>query len=135
MEKVEYIGCFFDPQEMKKHVNGIERTALYRTISSPHVTFVYNPSSIPKEMLGQEVTVQAEGYGNDGENEALQVSFLKLPAGLEALAAGIPVPHITLSVSRQGKPVNSRYLTFKPIAPFALTGIFGAMDEDGVLHT
>ena len=135
MYTVKYLGCFFDPEEIKKHLTKLERNVLDRVIPFPHVTVSYSPTSVPWDLFGKEVTVKVVGYGNDGENEALQVAFLSVPAELSALAAEVSVPHITLSVSKGGKSVNSRDLEFKPIAPYVLTGIFGAMDEDGEIHT
>lgn len=134
MYTVKYIGCFFAPEEVKKCLTDLERNVLDREISAPHVTFSYEPKSVPWEFFGEEVTVKAVGYGNDGENEALQVEFIKLPAGLNELTSEIAVPHITLSVSKRGRSVNSRWLEFKPITPFAMTGIFGAMDDEGAIH-
>lgn len=131
MNTVKYIGCFFDPEELRKHLINLERKALSEAVSSPHVTFVYSPVYVPWNLLGEEITVKAVGYGNNGENEALKIEFLELPAGLKALAAEIAVPHITLSVSENGEAVNSRDLEFNPTEPFVLTGVFGAMGRDG----
>lgn len=135
MEEIRYIGCFFTPEDVEAAMLTQPRQRLYRTIAHPHVTFAYRPESVPAELFGLSVTVKAVGCGNDGENEALLVEFAELPPALKPLADEIPVPHITLSVSEDGQPVNSRYLDFRPIAPFFLTGVFGGMDEADGLHT
>ena len=131
MGKILYIGCFFDPEKLEKALAGCQRTPLSQKIEVPHVTFAFRPETVPAELFGTAVTVRAVGYGNDGANEALAVEFLAVPEGLEALASRIPVPHITLSVSKTGKPVNSRYLTFTPMEPITLTGRFGGMEVSG----
>ena len=135
MKAIKYIGCFFEPAQLQEKLTGYERTPLFRTISAPHITFAYRPEAVDTALFGIPVTVEAVGYGNDGENEALQVVFRELPGELKNLADHIAVPHITLSVSEQGQSVNSRYLPFLPIAPFTLTGVFGAMDEAGNIYT
>lgn len=135
MDTVKYCGCFLDPQAVKKGLDGVLRNVLYRQIPDLHITFAYRPDSVPWDEMGKEVRVNVVGYGNDGENEALLVEFAEVPAGLQELAARIAVPHITLSVSREGRSVNSRWLEFTPIAPYTLTGIFGVMDEDGQVRT
>lgn len=53
-----------------------------------------------------------------------------LSESLKALGEAIPMPHITLSVSRTGKPVNSRNLHFAPMTPFTIERIFGGLDMD-----
>ena len=135
MEEMHYIGCFFAPEDVEAAMLTQPRQRLSRTILHPHVTFVYRPDTVPEALFGLPVTVKAVGYGNDGENEGLLVEFSDLPEDLAPLAARIPVPHITLSVSETGKPVNSRYLSFRSIDPFFLTGVFGGMDEAGAVRT
>ena len=135
MLTVQYIGCFFDPETFQKQLNQLAREPLDRKIPTPHITFVYEPESIPWEQFGKEVTVNVVGYGNNGENEALKVAFVQLPDELKTLASEIAVPHITLSVAKTGSSVNSKFLDFAPITPFPLKGIFGAMDTEGTVRT
>lgn len=133
-DPVKYIGCFFDPAELEEKLQALERKPLFRAIPAPHITFVYRPEAIPAELFGLPVKVEAVGYGNDGENEALQVAFAELPEALRPLGDSIPVPHITLSVAENGESVNSGFLTFKPIVPFMLTATFGAMHDSGKIQ-
>ena len=135
MENIKYIGCFFDPETLAEKLVTMERTFLFRKIPAPHVTFVYAPVQVPEELFGETITVTVIGYGNNGENEALLVMFSYVPDSLKALAAAIPVPHITLSVSENGSSVNSKDLAFRNTAPFTLTGVFGAMDMEGHIYT
>lgn len=135
MTKIEYIGCFFDPEIYLQIPQAGRQGPLYRTIACPHVTFAYSPKSVPFSLFGTPVSVKVVGYGCDGVNEALQVEFVDLPRELQGLAAEIPVPHITLSVAKNGKPVNSRFLSFQPTESYILQGIFGGMGLDGLLYT
>lgn len=135
MNKIEYVGCFFDPQTILRVPIGNRQGPLYRTIATPHVTFIFAPREVPCSLFGRRVIVKAVGYGCDGQNEALQVEFLDLSPALQDLAAQISIPHITLSVAKGAKPFNSRHLDFRPIEPFLLEGTFGGMDLDGSLHT
>lgn len=132
---IKYTGCFFAPELLKRSLENCTRQKLAKEIANPHVTFVYRPEEVPAMLFGQRVTVRAIGYGCDGENEALQVEFADLPDCLKPYTGDIAIPHITLSIAGSAKAVNSRYLDFKPIVPFPLTGIFGGMDEAGTVHT
>ena len=131
MREIAYIGCFFSWEEVMEKAALCRKDRLYRSIQNPHVTFVYHPDTIPYEAFGTPVTVTVVSYGCDGENEAFGVVIGDLPEVLQPLAQAIEVPHITISVSETGKPVNSRYVTYAPIESFTMQGIFGGMGEDG----
>ena len=135
MEKIKYIGCFFDLRELEARLASFPRQPLEKPIDQPHVTFVYRPREVPWEAFGQRIPVEIVGYGRDEENEALAVRFPALPESLQILADAIPVPHITLSVSRNGKPVNSSRLRFSPVTPFVIEGVFGGLDVNDDLRT
>lgn len=135
MRKIEYIGCFFSQEVILEKAAQYHGDRLYRRISSPHVTFAFRPDTIPYEAFGCPVTVKVVSYGCDGENEAFGVEFEELPEILLPLSRQIKVPHITISVSRTGKPVNSSYISYEPIAPFTLQGVFGGMGTDGIVYT
>ena len=131
--QIKYIGCFFDPEALRQIPKAGRTGPLYRTITHPHVTFAYRPQKVPVSMFGAPITVRVVGYGCDGTNEALQVEFIDLPEELLALAADIPIPHITLSVAENGKPFDSRFLNYHPTETYLLKGIFGGMALDGTL--
>ena len=135
MNIIRYMGCFFDPKELEKNLEIFSRKPLYKTISCPHITLLYRPSNVPTGLLGTKIQINVIGYGNDGQNEALLVEFVDFSDGLKDIIADVPVPHITLSVSKSGKSVNSRYLEFKPIEPFALVGTVGVMDSNDKVCT
>ena len=135
MKNVKYSGCFIDKNELEIATCGVERSPLAVTIGAPHVTFEYKPKSVNSKLIGQKIDVVAVGYGVDCENEALLVELTDIPDGLEAQAREIAVPHITLTVSESGEPVNSKYLSFVPIEPVPLTATFGVMLETGEVMT
>lgn len=134
MKKIHYVGCFFDRTALFACPEARKHPRLDRSILHPHVTFAYRPSLVPRALFGLPVTVRVTGYGCDGENEAFSVAFEEVPENLRPLTERIALPHITLSVSRDGKPVNSKTLSFAPVPSFLLCGTFGGMDEAGTLH-
>ena len=135
MKKIQYIGCFFDYELIQKLAKAQRESRLFRTITSPHVTIWYHPKTVPYDMLCSSITVECIGYGCDSENEAFEVNFKDYPEALHTLLEKVETPHITLSVSKNGKPVNSNKLVFQSITPFTIQGVFGAMGNDGFVHT
>lgn len=125
-----YIGCFFDADTLWAAVAPFAPRRLERPVRAPHVTFVYRPERVDTRLFGREVTVRVTGYGNDGRNEGLRVELVTDEPALEALARAISLPHITLSVSRKGRPVDTAGLAFSPVEPFFLTGRFGGWRPD-----
>ena len=130
-----YIGCFVDPGELARKVEPLGKPRLSRVIAAPHVTFRYQPKTVDRSLFGQKVLVTVVGYGCDGENEGLKVQMRIDDPRLAELAEGVAVPHITLSVSRRGKPVNSSRLRFSPVTPFVIEGVFGGLDINDELRT
>lgn len=103
---VQYMGIFTDYP-----LGG----RLFREIENQHITLAFRPDEEKfKELLNYVGTKQAfeiKGYGNDGKNEGLLVE-LKSPIPYY----GAEQQHITLSVSQDGKPVDTAFLEFdKPI--------------------
>lgn len=129
-----YIGCFFSPDILRAKVQPLWPQRLARPIVHPHVTFVYRPAQVDPSLFGTPVRVRAVSYGNDGVNEGLGVELFSDNPAIRAMIDAIPVPHITLSVSETGKPVNTCRLQFEPIPPFELTGVFGAFLTDGTVR-
>ncbi len=130
MYKYEYIGCFFDKDELFRKVVHIRKNPLPNEKQEPHITFVYAPKNVPEELFGQAISVMVTGYGNDGHNEGLQVTLTGNHPTINEMIAQIPVPHITLAVSDDGQAVNTRYIPFFSIEPFQLVGYFGGHLEE-----
>ena len=104
---------------------------LDKVIGWQHVTYGFK-TEYPEDIHGKPVDVKVVGYGNDGQNEAYLVM---LPKWTKDIYSGSDVKHITLSVAHGAKPVDSCKLTFEPLEPFILEGVFGYFDKDGVhLH-
>lgn len=131
----KYIGCFIDFQKFQEAISCLSAERLARVIEHPHITFAYMPDSVNTALFGAPIDIKVTGYGNDGTNEGLLVELHTQNPVLEAMAKRIPVPHITISVSAEGQSVDTAKLTFSPIEPFGLTGVFGGFKEDGGVDT
>lgn len=130
MHNFEYIGCFFEPAEFYRTVSHLRINPLPNEKKAPHVTFAYEPETVPQELFGQPITVTVTGYGNNGENEGLRVTLTGNNSRINEMIAAIPVPHITLAVSDTGQAVNTRYLEFSHVEPIRLTGQFNGHQRE-----
>lgn len=96
---------------------------LANEIEHQHITFGYKvtpPDGIDWEA---EYPIVVIGYANDGTNEGYCCEF---PPELDEMYFGTDMPHITVSVSDDGKPVNTQYLDFEELdEPFTIYGKFG----------
>lgn len=129
MSKVIYTGAFVDSEEIERKLEecGIERTKLSRQIKDTHVTFQFRPKEVDETMFGFPVDIRVIGYGVNPQNEGLLVEITSANETVQKLCDQVKVPHITLSVSEDGKPVNTCYINFNPIKkPFSIMGIYGA---------
>ena len=119
-----YWGLFIDEGQL------LFPPSLARPIEQPHVTFAFR-QSCPAELVGSRAEVLADGYGNDGLNEALRVV---LPSWLAAPYAGADVPHVTLSVGDGGRPKDSALLLFEDRPATTLGGTIGYFGFDERVH-
>ena len=144
---VHYIGLFVDKDCLERatmNLNRQEGRLGKKAIDAPHMTIAYkpDPEEVPRELFGKEFTLVVKGYGYDGENEALEVALEPDP-GVDTFdkeafdqiqkmidSRGVR-PHITLSVSPNGRAVNSGKLDFKPVAPIKIGCAFGAHIKEG----
>lgn len=139
---VHYLALFVDKECLERAVGSIDRSQGSldkKAIDSPHVTLAYKPlsSEVPRELFGKEFTLVIDGYGYDAENEGLSVklqpdvgaadfdkeSFETVQKILDD--RGVK-PHITLSVSKDGKAVNTKNLRFDPVEPISIGCVLGA---------
>ncbi len=125
-----YIGCFIDKETLEAACASLARTPLWRNIENPHVTFAFMPETVDVSLFGQKVFLTVVGYGNDGKNEGLAVQVRCENDRLQTMAEAIAVPHITLSVAEGAHTVDTAKLSFAPVAPFALEGVFGGYIEN-----
>lgn len=129
MQKVVYTGVFVDSKDLthKLSMHGVKRTKLWREIPNTHVTFQYRPETVDESLFGCPVYIRVVGYGVNSQNEGLLVEVICANKEVQKLCEQVAVPHITLSVSEDGKPVNTRYVDFVRIEnPFVIQGVYNA---------
>lgn len=89
---------------------------LSKDIRFKHITTEFMPKVTHEHLYGQIATFIVYAYGNDGVNEGYKVKLVATQSEeLMKLYKKIEVPHITLSTSPEGKPINTRYLDFRDI--------------------
>lgn len=120
-----YIGCFFQREEFYSAVAGIRKNMLEREIADPHVTFKYKPESVDTALFGAPVKAVVTGYANDGKNEGVSVRLSCTVPEIQKMTDGIAVPHVTIALSGNGEPVDTKKLDFLPVPPVEITGLFG----------
>lgn len=107
---------------------------LNRQIKNQHITTAFKPDVAHNELYGKKATFAIVAYGNDGNNEGYKVELLHCDKELEKLYLNIPVPHITISVGNEGKPINTGKLNFNLIFTGdqidTVTATFGAYDME-----
>lgn len=137
MKKSNYIytGVFFDKEYIEDTVNRyITKDRLARVIKNPHVTFTYKPEEVNPRLFGTMVVFVVIGYANDGKNQGLQVVIARPNARLAPEYVKIGNPHVTISVSADGKPVDTGKMIFTPIEqPFNIHGYYGAFNGKEVV--
>ena len=133
--KYIYTGVFFNLSELINKFNCyIGAVRLANTIENPHITFSFKPAQVDEKIFGLPMKFEVVGYACDGHNQGLQVRAVTLPKRVREEFDKITNPHITISVSENGKPVDTGKLKFMPIEnPFYITGKYGAYTSEGVL--
>ena len=100
---MQFVGIFFDDDI----VGTLENT---NNSGGLHVTLAFKPNDDAwrqlKPFIGEKVEVKVLGYGNDGQNEGLLVEFDGIPY------FGAEKRHITLSIAKGAKAVNTKNLDF-----------------------
>lgn len=124
-----YEGFFFD-RSVQEFIG-----SLWHTIEHQHVTTEYKPSVAHPELYGKKATFRIVGYGNDGENEGFLVRLTDCDdPDIDEIYNKIERPHITISVSPTGKPVNTGKLRFHAFYGKEITLRFGAFNmESGMI--
>lgn len=112
------------------YIPGDLPSTLDRNIEEKHITTEYKPEKPHKHLYGLTAQFEIIGYGNNGQNEGYKVALRKIfadseqEAELREIFNQIPLLHITLSVAKGAKPVNTRYLDFSPVEGKTIIGIF-----------
>lgn len=126
-----YVGCFVKSDEVFEKVRIIKGQRLEKMIEHPHVTFEYKPELVDENFFGEIIDITIIGYACDGKNEGVLVNMYSKNSELQEIIDRICVPHITLSVSKNGKPVDTKNLDFKPCEPIKMSGKYGGYDKWG----
>lgn len=101
-------------------------SSLSKDIEYKHITTEFKPTITHEHLYGKETNFMIVGYGNNQVNEGYLVKMTSCEdEELQSLYEKIPVPHITLSVSETGKPVDTAKLTFKNTERFVVRCKFG----------
>lgn len=120
-----YIGCFVKYEDFQSAIRHVRKNPLENDIRYPHVTFAYRPTEVDRSLFGEKTHITIVGYGNDGVNEGLKVRLEADNPAIQSMIDQIEVPHITIAVSRDGEPVNTRNLSFEDIKPIEMEGTYG----------
>lgn len=124
-----YTGWFVQTEELYRKIK--ETNRLEKEIEYPHVTLYFRPEWVDTKLFGSKAVIKVIGYGNDGENEGLLVELETKEETLQRVFDELQIPHVTLSIAKDAKAVNTRRLQFYEIEPFCLEGTFGGMTQDG----
>ena len=108
--------------------------SLSKDIENKHVTTEFRPKVTHEELYGSKVILHVSKYGNNGENEGLYVDSIETDNdAIRNLFDNVAVPHITLSVSDSGKPVNTSKINFDKTwnGIDKISGTFGCFTDSG----
>lgn len=101
-------------------------STLAKDIEFKHITTEFKPSISHEHLYGLEAKFIITEYGNDGINEGYKVDLISCESNeLRELFETISIPHITLSISANGKAVNTKNLNFEPVSEFTVITKFG----------
>lgn len=107
-------------------VQGQLNSKLSKDIEFKHITTEFKPAKTHEHLYGQQATFMVTEYGNDEVNEGYRVKLVSCESDeLRELYEAIPIPHITLSISPEGKAVNTKNLDFEHIDEFIIFTKFG----------
>lgn len=120
-----YVGCFVKFEDFQSAINCVRKNPLEKDIQDPHITFEYRPEKVDQSLFGKKIHIKIVGYGNNGQNEGLNVQLESDDPSVQAMIDQIEVPHITIAVSREGKPVNTKNLDFEAIHSIKMEGTYG----------
>ena len=129
--KAVYLGIFLDGSSADRLARE-QRTSLDKLVNNMHCTFSFRPSDAEAEafsrLVGKHVALSVTGYGADAENSGFLVD---VPSDLQSFYHGSARPHITVSLSENGKAVNTGKLSFSSIDSFSVMGTCGIFSDSG----
>lgn len=119
--KIIYYGLFLTPESESLLLQ--KESLLEKPVSDLHVTFSFKPSeNLPDYIIGKTFPIRVIGSGRNENNHGFEVD---IPSELDAYYTGAEKKHITVSLSEDGKPLDSKHLDFHPIEPFTVYGTMG----------
>lgn len=127
---VEYFGVFFNEIESYKILKN-ENKALEKKAKNFHCTFCYKPKRFDEfnKIVGKETLIKLTGYSCDGKNSGFEIELSKnIKNYFQNFDENrkIKTPHITVSLSKDAKAVNTANLKFKKLEePILIKGKFG----------
>lgn len=133
MSKYYYTGCFLDSASSEF----IKTKRLGSALANPneilHMTIQFKPEHLDEKLFGERINLRVIGYGLNEENEGFLVKAHSDNSEVQQLIDSVEIPHITMSISANGKHRNTRNLKFEDIDPFDVSGIYGGFirEEDG----
>mgnify|MGYP004518577431 CR=1 FL=1 len=145
MEKVIYIGVFFDLEAVKSAVKQNGGVALEKEISLPHITLAFRPSDVELQklqpLLNKEVEVKLDEFAHNDRNAGFRVSIVAPDGIVENFLKG-KIPHITTSVGKDGRPVDTPKLfdgsfegvNFVQVDSQTIIGRIGVFCSDGQVY-
>lgn len=136
-----YTGVFFDRAELNDlFARHIGKAKLSNIVENPHVTFTSKPTEVMSGLFGTHIRFDVIGYACDGVNQGLRVKIsdhMQWGKGCLPLLSEyyrLKNPHITISVSEDGRPVDTGNLEFEPLSePFEIVGDYGIFTDEGIL--
>lgn len=116
---------FYSEEDNMRVASQIDDYRLENPIARPHITVAYKPEVVHNNLYGANAYAILRGYGNDGNNEGYSVELVQdcrmrtkdYQKEFSELISSIEKPHITISVSSEGTPLDTKYLEFKAL-PF-----------------
>ena len=124
--KYLYVACFLSPMEMDCIFSHVKGRRLDHIIENPHVTLSFQPIVSHQDLFGTGIRFDVIGYASDGRNEGVLVEPHDVCEDLQAIVAERATHHITLSLAEGEHAVKTSDLTFEPINPFSIEGVYGA---------
>lgn len=129
MNKVSFTAIFLEEDSASLLLENGER--LENIKSEMHVTLsLGNSKLVSDDWMGKRVKLIVDGRGMSDTNEGYRVI---LPEEILAMYSQMEtrVPHITVSLSKEGRAKDTKDLVFQPISPFVVRGRMGLQLSNG----
>ena len=145
MKNIIYTGIFFDFAAVEAAVSQNGGVTLEKAIALPHVTLVFRPSDVELQKLhslvGKKIEVSLDEFAYNDRNAGFRVSVITPDSVVNNFLKG-KLPHITTSVSQEGRPVETpklfdgsfKNVNFVQVDSQTITGRIGVFCSDGQVY-